>query len=121
MTTPAYLMVRCTELLKHIEFKDYVFVVGRADNRCHLQATYEEPDIYTGNVEQQTTRKWLLSPWMTDSEIVQTAFKCCLTSMEHRTREAFKYKDARIFGPHFDVEDLVTLCKNGREDAGGRK
>jgi hypothetical protein len=41
--------------------------------------------------------------------------------MEHRTREAFKYKKARIFGPHFHVDDLVRLCMDEqRENAGGR-
>lgn len=108
-------------LLRDINFGDYTFQVGREGDRLHLKAVYDEPDIYTDKLETQTTRKWLLSPYMTDSEIVQTAFKLCLTSMEHRTRELFKYKGARIFGPHFDVDDLVTLCKDGREDAGGRK
>jgi hypothetical protein len=86
-----------------------------------MQGHYIDKDIYTGKMEAQFTRKWLLSPAMTDSEIVQTAFKLCMTSFEHRCREGFRFMGARIFGPHFDVDDLVKLCKDGREDAGGRK
>lgn len=76
-----------------------------------LQAWYLEPDTYTKKMDIQYTRKWLISPDATDSQIVQTAFKCVLTSAEHRCREAFKYKGVRVYGPHYDVEDLVELGK----------
>jgi hypothetical protein len=118
------LIQRINNIIFEIEFeidKEYSFHVKEGHGGVYLFATYWDKDIYTRHPEEQHTRKWLISPKMTDSEIVQTAFKLCITSMEHRTREAFKYKGARIFGPHFDVEDLVKLCKNGHEDAGGRK
>lgn len=111
---------RVRRLLLHCKFPPYQFVLYGFSGPVYLQAKYDDPDIYTGVMKPQHTRKWLLSPHMTDSEIVLTAFKCVLTSMEHRTRERFTYKGARIFGPHFDVEDMVRLCKDGREDAGGR-
>ncbi len=108
-------------ILDSIIFLNYQFKITTSPRgETYLQATYIDEDIYTGKAEVQTTRRWLLSPHMTDSEVIQTAFKLCMTSMEHRTREAFTYKGARIFGPHFDVEDLVGLCKAGGEDAGGR-
>lgn len=116
------LVLRAQSLIDAIRFMNYRFDVvesGRGD--VYMQAHYDDADIYTGKAEDQTTRRWTLSPAMTDSEIVQTAFKLCMTSMEHRTREAFTYQGARIFGPHFDVNDLVNLCKVlKREDAGGR-
>lgn len=116
------LVARCMGVLQHATFMNYTFGVNASPRgEVYLQGYYPDADIYTGREELQTTRRWLLSPQMTDSEIVQTAFKLCMTSMEHRTREAFKYQGARIFGPHFDVQDLVRLCKDGREDAGGRK
>lgn len=116
------LINRALGLLTFIKFLNYRFVVRPAHNGVVLYAEYDDPDIYTGIVEMQTTRKWPLTPAMTDSEIVQTAFKLCMTSMEHRTREAFKYKSAQVFGPHFDIEDLVHLCVvEGKEAAGGRK
>lgn len=93
-----------------VEFGDYVFVVSEARGSIYLQATYDEADIVTGVVEQQHTRKWLLSPAMTKSEIVQTCFKLAMTSAEHRVRETFKYRGRRIFGPHFDVDALHRIC-----------
>lgn len=104
------------EVIKDIQFRDYEFVVVGEDGKTYLQAQYYEPDIVTGKTELQKTRKWLLSPHMTKSEVVQTAFKCALTSMEHRTREHFLYKNERVYSPHYDVEALVELCRQNRFD-----
>jgi hypothetical protein len=92
------------------DFPGYTFLVW-VDSRdaIYLQGKYEEPDTVTGKVEWQHTRKWLLSPHMTKSELVQTVFKCALTSMEHKTREWFTYRDKAIFGPHFDVDALHRI------------
>lgn len=114
------LVIRTQALLSQVQFLEYSFHVRMGHGGEFLQATYWEKDIYTSVPEIQYTRKWLLSPSMTDSEIIQTAFKLCMTSFEHRARESFMYRGARIFGPHFDVNDLVRLCQLA-EGAGGRK
>lgn len=120
-TVTQMLVVRTRGLINQVKFLDYKFVVTETQRgEVYLRGEYDEPDTYTSKPALQHTRRWLLSPHMTDSEIVQTLFKCCITSMEHRTREAFQFQGARIFGPHFDVYDLVSLCKDGYENAGGR-
>jgi len=113
-------VLKVGKLVARVSFLNYHIKVVDGHGGIYLRAEYFEDDIYSNVPERQYTRKWLLSPWMTDSEIIQTCFKMCFTSMEHKTRENFKYKGARIFGPHFNVEDLVTLCKD-KESAGGRK
>jgi len=114
------LIERALMLLGKVQFKGYTFSVRDAHGGVHLQGMYDDEDIYTKKIEKQHTRKWLLSPKMTNSEIVQTAFKLCITSFEHRCREAFTYRGKRIFGPHFDIEELVIICNDGGEEEGGR-
>jgi hypothetical protein len=104
------------ELLKDIKFPGMEFVVGPDRDGAKIQGRYIEKDIVTGQDEFQYTRKWLISPYATKSEIIQTAFKLCLTSMEHRTREHFRYKRKAIFGPHFDVDALWEVCNDKRFD-----
>lgn len=114
------------KIIREISFREYMFALisehdrletGQyAEARLYLQAEYTEPDVVTGRPELQKTRKWILSPHMTKSEIVQTAFKCALTSMEHRTREHFLYKNERVYSPHYDVDALVELCRANRFD-----
>jgi len=103
-------------LVAACSFEDYSFRVAEGHGGIFLQAVYVDADIVTGEYEPQYTRKWLLSPAMTRSEIVQTCFKLVITSMEHRAREGFKYHGKRIFGPHFDVDALWQLCADQRFD-----
>lgn len=76
-----------------------------------LYGTYIEECTVTGNIEVQTTRLWLIEPGATVGGVVGTCFKLCLTSMEHRTRESFKYRDEAIYHPHRDPDILAALCK----------
>ncbi|MGB2626445.1 MAG: hypothetical protein WAK20_06625 [Candidatus Acidiferrum sp.] len=96
-------------------YPGYEFSVKR-DGRgeMFLQGGYMEPDTVTGEPSWQVTRRWFLSPSMTQSEVVQTAFKCIITSFEHRVREWFFYRGEPVFGPHFDVEALVEICRAGK-------
>lgn len=117
MTTPIERSAKdIHEILELVEFQNYRFCVVATNGNIYLQAVYLEADIVTGAEEDQHTRKWLLSAHMTKSEIVQTAFKCVMTSMEHRTREEFKYRGKRIFGPHFDVDGLWNMCRDQQFD-----
>lgn len=108
-------------LLRLVKYEDYVFHVVEIGGTLYLQAHYVEADIITGLLEEQHTRKWQLSEHMVKSEIIQTAFKCALTSAEHRVREQFLYRGERIFGPHFDVDGLYELALAKRLDYRGRK
>lgn len=114
------LIKRCQLWLKDISFENYTFKIKEGHGGVFLTGHYMERDVVTGEVSEQITRKWPISPYVTKSEFVQTVFKCCMTSAEHRVREAFRYKNMLIFGPHFDVDDLHTLCRSGRGDSGGR-
>lgn len=103
------------EIMELVEFKeagsfDYEFIVGERNGLPFLQAQYWEKDIITGNLELQKTRKWYLSYHMVKSEVVFTALKCVLGSVEHRVREHFKYRGRRIAGPHFDVDALYEIA-----------
>jgi len=83
----------------------------RADNkRWYLQI--RDPNgtcNTTGNPMPWSGRKWMLSLYMTDTEVVMTAFKAYMAAVEHEAREGFKYDGLTIFDPHINVEDLARL------------
>jgi hypothetical protein len=103
-------MIDFQKLLSEVHCEPYRFEIVTKGNDHFLLARYDEADVLNGEPSVQTTRKWYLSPFMTKSEFVQTCLKCVLTSMEHRAREAFEYKGKRIFGPHYDVDALHSVC-----------
>jgi hypothetical protein len=102
--------------IEYPEYKLAVTVDGRGE--MFLQGSYDEPDIEAPDAGpvRQLTRRWFISPHMTRSEIVQTAFKCVMTSMEHRVREHFKYRGQLVFGPHFNVDDLYALASSTKPE-----
>lgn len=106
---------KANHILAQVRFPGYSFNVhgdfeGHAPT--YLQAVFAAPDNDDFPfVRPHHTRKWLLSRHMTNSELVQTAFKCVLTSIEHEARELFTYRGARVFGPHFNIDDLVSVCQ----------
>ena len=110
-------------ILRLVRFPGYTFrVVGLFDGHIptYLQASFMAPcAVEGGGLLLQRTRKWQLSSHMIPSELVQTALKCVLTSLEHEAREHYTYRGAAIFGPHFDVEALVRIAdrRDIREEA----
>ena len=101
------------QIINDVQFElqaRYRFLVTLRGSAMLLYATYNEPDINTGVIELQTTRKWWISEHSTETEVVQTILKCVLTSTEHRTREAFIYKSKRCFGPHIDVAAHIVAA-----------
>jgi hypothetical protein len=100
------------QILDNISYKDWTFAVIEKGEHLFLQAVWLEQDSYTKVYLSQASRKWYLSPFMTVSEIVQTVFLLVKTVEEHEMREGFKYKDQRIFNPHFSADALAELCRS---------
>lgn len=105
-------ILRFNDVLSRVTYPNFYFVVGVKKGVSYLQIQCQSKCNVTGVDKMWKTRKWLLSRHMTDGEIVQTAFKATLTALEHEMREQFKYRDAPIFDPHYDIEKLVELRSN---------
>lgn len=103
---------RVRGLLADVAFPGYRFRVGHIAG-AFLQVVYDEPDVESGALAEQRGRKWYVSSHATPGEVAQTALKAILTSHEHRVREHFAWRGARVFGPHFDLEQLAELARGG--------
>lgn len=82
----------------------------RDGHRPILQISCVDTCSVSGEEYRWKGRKWFLSPHMTQSEIVQTAFLATHVAMEHELRERFKYRGQPIFRPHYSVDALHALC-----------
>lgn len=87
-------------------------VVAPQEGPSFLVIEFEADNTKTGVWGHWKSRKWPLSKHMTRSEVVQTALAATLMAIEHEARESFKYRGSAIFGPHFDVEALLTLAQD---------
>jgi hypothetical protein len=107
------------EILKIVEkvtYKDWDIVLRFDDKRPYIQIQFEAPDSFTGVVERQHCRKWMLSRFMTNSEIVRTIYKAIEAAVLHEMQEDFRYDDEPIFRPHMDIEALWDISSNNMVD-----
>jgi hypothetical protein len=113
-------MLRMNRILDRVEFPGLQFRVGRVPHA-------EKPEGFdyflqivkpqaictvTGMESEWKSRKWPLSVYMVDGEVVQTALKAVLTAFEHEIRENFKVDGTAPFQPHFDLDALVSFAKD---------
>ena len=105
---------RAAALLTRGRYKNWLFVVGTdGPSSVWLQVRFNAIDPTRDGVDGSwTSRKWRLSRYMTDAEIVQTALKAVLTAEEHEAREQFTYDGHAIFGPHLSLDKMVELSKH---------
>lgn len=67
--------------------------------RIFLQVTYEAPCTKTGELKVWSGRKWYLSKYMTDDEVVKTAYVAFESAIKHETMEGFKVDGIILFNP----------------------
>ena len=76
----------------------------------YLQVSCEEGTCnVTGEPLSWTGRKWLLSRYMTDTEIVRTAHKAIEAAVLHEMNEKFTFMGRTVCDPHIDIYDIVNL------------
>lgn len=104
------------KIIDGIKFMDRTFRLMPKGDGYLLQLSYYEADIETGKKALQMARKWYISPWMTETEIVETAFAACRRSMDHVLKEHFTYQGERVYSPHFEVQARLKMCKDKKFD-----
>jgi hypothetical protein len=95
-------------VLDRIYFPGFRFAL-KHDGNFYLQIECSGKCNITGEPMEWQGRKWRLSIYMTDGEVVQTAFMATMAAMEHEIREQFTYRAVSVFDPHYDIEKLVEL------------
>ena len=106
------------KIIEDVNFKDWQIYVNKShDSRMYLQIIFTAPCVTTKEMLEQKCRKWWLSPYMTETEIVGTAYKAVVAAMDHEVREHFTYKNRTIYNPHFEVNDLIKLSDKVKLDA----
>jgi hypothetical protein len=111
------------EIVSQVKFMDRTFRLLDKGDGWLLQMQYMEPDVDKPGSEPvlQSTRKWYVSPFMTPSEVVETAWACVIRSMCHVASEHFTFRGRKVYYQHLDVQARIDMCDlydfDGREAA----
>lgn len=103
-------------LVNDIKFNDWAFLVKTKGDTPYLQIKFVAPDSFTGEPAMQSCRKWQLSYFMCDEEVVSTAYKAMLAAVEHEAREQFTWRGEAIYRPHYDIYELHKLSARNAVD-----
>jgi hypothetical protein len=105
-------------ILARVHFLDRRFLLLAKGDGFLLQLAYEEADVERPGSPPvlQKSRKHYVSPWATETEIVETAFLCAERSWLHVLKEHFTYRGRRVYSPHFHVGARLMMCDEGRFD-----
>ena len=112
---PAFLR-RVEGLVADIELPGQFRVVLERDKqvpggRLYLQLACWRPDTFTGEPAEGRGGKAYLTPYATDSELVQTVWGLYQSFVLHEARETFRYRGRRVYGPHIDVRALWEVAE----------
>jgi len=77
--------------------------------RIYLQIAYFAPCTKTGVYQEWVGRKWYLSEFMTDDEVIKTAYAACKATVEHEIMEGFKVDNIILFNPHINYKELLAI------------
>lgn len=105
LTYPEY-----EKIVAKVRFYDWRFVPSEIGEKegFFVQISADETDNRSGEPMTWKGRKWLVSRFSTESEIIQTCWLAVQIARQHEDRENFFYEGKAILGPHFDVKDLAA-------------
>lgn len=79
------------------------------DGRVYIQIVYTCKDVRTDKEKEWRGRKWYLSEYMTDDEIIKTCYTAYEACIKHEIMETFKVDDIILFNPHVNYEELLKI------------
>lgn len=103
------------EITASYDKKAYKYM--KSNSRIYLQINYHAKCIKTGRFTLWTGRKFYLSDYMTEDEIIKTCFVAFKTAVEHEVMESFKVEGKTLFNPHVNYKELLSISEKevGRE------
>ena len=90
--------------------EDHLYKVDGV-GRVFLQISYFAKCNKTDELQNWKGRKWYLSEFMTDDEIVKTAYTAYEMAIRHEMMETFKFNGIPLFNPHTSYKDILTVSR----------
>lgn len=100
------------KLVCDVQYNGWDFVITEKGDGFLLQIQFMEKDTdESGKVELQKCRKWYISPYSCDAEIIRTCFIAVKQAEEHELCERFRFKGRQIYNPHIDPVQLAAFVE----------
>jgi hypothetical protein len=87
-------------------------VMKSENGRIFIQVCYKAPCTKKGIEEEYKGRKWYLSDYMTEDEVIKTAYTAFKMAVEHEIMEGFKVEGIILFNPHVNFRSLLEASQD---------
>jgi len=117
---PAKSLDQIKEILGKVIYKDWELrVIDKHDDTVLCQWIFWAADINSTNTndQKQSCRKWYISLYSTDSEVIRTAYLAAIQAEMHEINENFLYDGVRLFDPHTDLVELSGYMRTAKGDS----
>lgn len=113
MTQPRKTFEEIEVLVARCRYPGFEFVLKEEGGECWMQVRCPDgKDTKTGEPMDWKGRKWKLSYWMTDTEVVQTVWAAIQRALIHEACELFTFDGAAIYDRHLSVHRLADLARD---------
>lgn len=92
--------------------EDVLYKDPNGRGRIFIQASYEAPCTKSGQPERWKGRKFYLSDYMLEQEIIFTAYLAFKQAIEHETMEGFKIDGIILVNPHVNYNRLLEISQD---------
>lgn len=104
----ALILEKVKAVVDRVNFRGWSFIVGELGDGFYIQVSFPESDTETGKDVICKGRKWYVSSWATQEEIVKTCWLAVEIATRHEAMEAFTYAGLSIFHPHTGLNALMN-------------
>lgn len=84
----------------------------RGGERIFLQIVYKAPCSKTGECLEWRGRKWYLSEYMLEQEVIFTVYTAYKMAIEHEIMESFKVDNITLVNPHVNYKMLLEISED---------
>lgn len=107
------------ETLSKITYRDWTLKSFEKEDGYLLQWIFMEKDVMKPKDEtlyEQYCRKWYVSKFSTETEVIRTAWLAVQQAVIHEISESFLYNNIRIFDPHTNYVELAVYMSTANQD-----
>ncbi len=104
---------RVAKIIAKIRYPERCLILTDHETHLTIHVEYYEQDVDDPNkdITLQKSRRWLIEPDATETDVVATCFAAIMRSFEHVVREHFLYDGRPIYTPHhtLDLLSFITM------------
>lgn len=107
------------QILSKIKYKHWELRSFMKDDGYLIQWIFMERDSTKPEDEslyEQHCRKWYVSKFSTETEVIRTAWLAAQQAELHECAESFLFDGSRIFDPHTNYINLANYMSNAQQD-----